>query len=148
MKCLKIIYFLSLIIPIIDLCLNYNETDFLEYHEKRIKFNVCILLISFIQILLPLFVKCGPCCICLLFILIVILAISGFYYEISSFYLYFAYDGSNKIKSPAIKILLWIDFINYISSLCSNCLDPNYSTSSTYSDYKDDNSIEMEDEKV
>ena len=148
MKCLKIIYFLFQMLPIIEICLNYNETDFLEYHEKRIKFNVCNLLILFIQILLPLFAICGPVCICLLIILIVILFISGFYYAISSFYLYFAYDGSNKIKNPAIKIVLWINFITFILSICSNCFRSNFSTSSTDSDNKDDNFIEMEEEKV
>ena len=148
MKCLKIIYFLFQILPIIEICLNYNETDFLEYHEKRIKFNVCNLLILFIQILLPLFDICGPACICLLIILIVILFTSGFYYAISSFYLYFAYDGSKRIKSRAIKIMMWISVINFILGIFSNCNSSHSSASSTDSEDKDSDFIEMKEEQT
>ena len=148
MKCLKIIYFLFQMLPIIEICLNYNETDFLEYHEKRIKFNVCNLLILFIQILLPLFAICGPVCVCLLIILIVILFISGFYYGISSFYLYFAYDGSKRIKSRAIKIMMWISIINFILGIFSNCNSSHSSASATDSEDKESDFIEMKEEQT
>ena len=35
------IYLIFLVLPIIELKFNYNETDFPEYHEKRIKFDIC-----------------------------------------------------------------------------------------------------------
>ena len=124
MKYIIIIYLLFLILPIIEIYLNLNETDFPEYHEKRVKFNICIIFLSLIPFYLLLFALCGPCCLCLYIISLVIISIAGIYYEISSFYLYFAYDGGNRIKNPVIRIFLWIAFLTFLIELFSTCLGP------------------------
>ena len=105
-------------------------------------------MIYFIAILLPLFALCGPACVCLLIILIVILLISSLYYEISSFYLYFAYDGSKRIKSRAIKIMMWISVINFILGIFSNCNSSHSSASATDSEDKESDFIEMKEEQT
>ena len=148
MKCPIIIFLLFLILPIVEIYLNYNETDFPEYHEKRIKFNVCSLFTSLIPIVIIISALCGPCCVCITIILTIIASIAGFYYAISSFYLYFAYDGSKRIKSPAIRIVMWISFVNFIINLCSNCSNSRQSASSTDFGNKDSNLVEMEEQKV
>ena len=148
MKCPIIIFLLFLILPIVEIYLNYNETDFPEYHQKRIKFNVCSLFTSLIPILVILFTLCGPCCACIFLILTTIISIAGLYYAISSFYIYFAYDGSTKIKSPAIRIVMWISFVNFIINICSNCSNSRQSDSSTDLGNKDSNLVEMDEQKV
>ena len=148
MKYIIIIYLLFLILPIIEIYLNLNETDFPEYHEKRVKFNICIIFLSLIPFYLLLFALCGPCCLCLYIISLVIISIAGVYYEISSFYLYFAYDGNKRIKSRAIKIMMWISFINFILGIFSNYNSSHSSASSTDSEDKDSDFIEMKEEQT
>ena len=139
------LYILFLIISIVDLYLNYNEKDFPEYHEKRVKYNICNIFISLVTILFLISAFCHPCCLCLNFMLLIIIVIAAFYYEISSFYLYFNYDGSKKIKSFAIRFLMWISFINFSISLFLGC---SGSRSSTISDNRDSNNIELEEQIV
>ena len=139
------LYILFLIISIVDLYLNYNEKDFPEYHEKRVKYNLCNLFISLISILLLISAFCHPCCLCLNFMLLIIIVIAALYYEMISFYLYFTYDGSKKIKSFAIRFLMWISFINFSISLFLGC---SGSRSSTISDNRDSNNIELEEQNV
>ena len=148
MKYIIIIYLLFLILPIIEIYLNLNETDFPEYHEKRVKFNICIIFLSLIPFYLLLFALCGPCCLCFYIISLVIISIAGVYYEISSFYLYFAYDGNKRIKSRAIKIMMWISFINFILGIFSNYNSSHSSASSTDSEDKDSDFIEMKEEQT
>ena len=148
MKFPIIIFLLFLILPIVEIYLNYNETDFPEYHEKRIKFNVCSLFVSLIPILIIASTICGPCGVCIFIILSAIISITGIYYAISSFYLYFAYDGSKRIKSPAIRIVMWISFVNFIINVSSNCCNQRQFSSSTDDDNKDSNLVEMEEQKV
>ena len=80
---------------------------------------------------------CGPGCVCLYLVLLIILSFSGLYYLIISFYLYFAYDGSNKIKNPVIRIFLWITFVTFIIGIFSSCF-------SSKSEKKDSNDNELE----
>ena len=138
-------YFILLLITIADLYLNYNAKDFPEYHEMRVKCNICSLLFSLLSITILLSVFCGPVCICLNCMLVILFSLVGFYYLIYSFYLYFAYDGSNKIKNQAIRILLWISFVNFIINLCSSCCNTRSGSESPSSD---SNQIEMEEQKV
>ena len=144
-KKIMIIYFIFLIIAIVDLYLNYNAKDFPEYHEKRVKCNICSLLFSLLSITIILSAFCGPVCICLNCLLVFILSFAGLYYSIYSFYLYFAYDGSNRIKNQAIRILLWISFVSFIINLCSSCSNRSSGSESPSSD---SNQIEMEEQKV
>ena len=108
---------LYIIISIIDLYINYNETYFPEFHEKRVKFNAICLFIYLAPIFILIFALCSICCIFALTLFLVILSILGFYYAISSFFLYFAYDGYLKIKNPLIHIFLWISFLSYLLNL-------------------------------
>ena len=110
----NISYVLYMLISIIDLYINYNEQYFPEYHEKRVKFNIICLLIFLAPLFVIISALCGPDCVCLYLVLLIILSFSGLYYLIISFYLYFAYDGSNKIKNPVIRIFLWITFVTFI----------------------------------
>ena len=133
------IYFLYTIVPIIDLYINYNEQYFPEYHEKRVKFDIICLLIYLAPIFLIISALFGPCCLCLYSLFLIILYISGFYYLFISFYLYFAYDGSNKIKNPVIRIFLWITFLNFLIGIFLGCLGSN-------SDNKHSNDNELEEQ--
>ena len=133
----KYLSLLSIIISIIDLYINYNEQYFPEYHDKRVKFNIICLLLYLAPILLIISALCGPVCLCLFAVFLIILAVSGFYYLIVSFYLYFVYDGSNRIKNPVIRIFLWISFLTYFTGLFSICFCPN-------SNKKESNDNELE----
>ncbi len=128
-----------MLIAIIDLYVNYNETYFPEYHEKRVKFNIICLFIYFNPFFLIIFaIFCG-CCLCIYIIVLIILAIASFYYLISSFYLYFAYDGANRIKNPVIRIFLWITFLSFVINIIS-CIFARKSN-------KKDLNIEFEEER-
>ena len=140
------VYCLFLIISIVDLYINYNEKYFPEYHEKRVKFNVCGLLANIMTIFLIIASRCGPGCVCLVIIIFLIIIFAGVYYAISSFYLYFAYDGSTKIKKPIIRIFLWISFLSFIINLCSSCF--NSRSSSTNLNNENSDNIELKEEKV
>ena len=148
---MKISQFLGFLIPLIislvDLYLNYNEKYFPEYHEKRVKFNICFLLMCFMPILLIVSTFLGPCVICLNFIFLVIVGLSGFYYTVSSFYLYFAYDGSNKIKSVPIRILMWISFVSFIINITTSCFNSSQSSKKDKKDKKESNEVELEEEQ-
>ena len=132
-------YFLYIIISIIDLYINYNEQYFPEYHEKRVKYNIICLFIYLAPIFLVISALFGSCCLFLCSLFLIIIYISGFYYLIISFYLYFAYDGSNKIKNPIIRIFLWITFLTFLLGIFSGC-------SSSNSDYKKNNANELEEQ--
>ena len=140
-KCIVANYILFLIISIVDLYLNYKEKDFPEYHEKRIKYNICNLFLVLLSILIPK----SPRYLCLNIIFFIIIEIFGIYYVVSSFYLYIAYDGIKKIKSSAIQILMWISFISFLISLLSGC---SRSNSSDISADHDSNNIELEEQIV
>ena len=140
-----ILYFIFLTITIADLYLNYNANDFPEYHEKRVKSNICALILNILSITIIFSTFCGPACVCLNCLLVFILSFVGLYYSIYSFYLYFAYDGSIKIKNKAIRILLWISFVSSIINLCSSCRN---SRSGSDSSSSDSDQIEMEEQKV
>ena len=131
--------FLYIIISIIDLYINYNEQYFPEYHEKRVKFNIICLLIYLAPIFMIISALCGPCCIFLYLLFLIISSFFGFYYLIISFYLYFAYDGSNKIKNPVIRIFLWITFVTFLIGIFSSCFF-------TKSENKDSNDNELEEQ--
>ena len=131
MKAKTVLYLLFLIFPIIELYCNYNVKDFPEFHDKRIKFDICSFFASLFPLLLIISFLCGPCCLCIYIILLIVVSISGLYYTIISFYLYFAYDGANRIKSRSIRILLWISFINFLINLFSNCCCSNETSSSS-----------------
>ena len=131
------IYFLYIIISIIDLYINYNEQYFPEYHEKRVKFDIICLLIYLAPILVLISVLFGPCCLCLYTLFLIIISFFGFYYLIISFYLYFAYDGSNKIKNPVIRIFLWITFLTFLIGIFSSCFRSN-----SYNKDYNDNELE------
>ena len=133
------IYFLYIIISIIDLYINYNEQYFPEYHEKRVKFNIICLLIYLAPIFAIISALWGPCCVFLYLLFLIILSFFGFYYLIISFYLYFAYDGSNKIKNPVIRIFLWITFVTFLIGIFSSCFF-------TKSENKDSNDNELEEQ--
>ena len=132
-------YFISLFITIFDLYINYNEKDLPEYHEKRVKFNIYCLLTSALAILYLISFLSGPYFKVLIGILILIISCGGFYYAITSFYVYFSYDGGNKIKSPYIRVMLWISFISFIISFFSGCCKSQAS-----SDNNDSDGIELE----
>ena len=133
------IYFLYIIISIIDLYINYNEQYFPEYHEKRVKFNIICLLIYLAPIFAIISALWGPCCVFLYLLFLIMLSFFGFYYLIISFYLYFAYDGSNKIKNPVIRIFLWITFVTFLIGIFSSCFF-------TKSENKDSNDNELEEQ--
>ncbi len=137
-------FFIPFIIALVDLYLNYNEKYFPEYHEKRVKFGICFLLICLMPILFIISALCGPCVVCINFIFLIIVGSAGFYYTVTSFYIYFAYDGSNKIKSPAIRIFMWISFLTFIINIISSCLSSNKSSNE---DKKESNDIELEEEQ-
>ena len=82
---------------------------------------------------------CGPCCLFLYLLFLIISSFFGFYYLIISFYLYFAYDGSNKIKNPVIRIFLWITFVTFLIGIFSSCFF-------TKSENKDSNDNELEEQ--
>ena len=128
-----------MLISIIDLYINYNEQYFPEYHEKRVKFNIICLLIFLAPLFVIISALCGPGCVCLYLVLLIILSFSGLYYLIISFYLYFAYDGSNKIKNPVIRIFLWITFVTFLIGIFSSCFF-------TKSENKDSNDNELEEQ--
>ena len=128
-----------MLISIIDLYINYNEQYFPEYHEKRVKFNIICLLIYLAPLFMIISALCGPGCVCLYLVLLIILSFSGLYYLIISFYLYFAYDGSNKIKNPVIRIFLWITFVTFLIGIFSSCFF-------TKSENKDSNDNELEEQ--
>ena len=131
--------FIYIIISIIDLYINYNDQYFPEYHDKRVKFNIICLLLYLTPFLIIISALCGPCCLCLYYLFLIIISFAGFYYAISSFYLYFAYDGSNRIKNPVIRIFLWIAFLTFLLELFSTCLGP-------LSKKKDSNDNELEEQ--
>ena len=66
------IYLIFLVLPIIELKFNYNETDFPEYHEKRINFDICCIFLSLVPFLLIISILCGPFCFCLYIIFLII----------------------------------------------------------------------------
>ena len=131
--------FIYIIISIIDLYINYNEQYFPEYHEKRVKFNIICLLIFLAPLFVIISALCGPDCVCLYSLFLIIISFAGFYYAISSFYLYFAYDGSNRIKNPVIRIFLWITFVTFLIGIFSSCFF-------TKSENKDSNDNELEEQ--
>ena len=136
-------FIIMLVITFADLYCNFNEKDFPEYHEKRIKFNIIFLFLNLVPILLLIFASCNGGCLCILVIFIYTLIFAGAYYQISSFYLYFAYDGRNKIKSKMVRIMMWISLVAYIVNFISNCFN-----SSSSSDNKKSKDIELEEENV
>ena len=137
-------FFIPFIIALVDLYLNYNEQYLPEYHEKRVKFGICFLLMCLMPILFIISALCGPCALCINFMFFIIVGLGGFYYTVTSFYIYFAYDGSNKIKSPAIRIFMWISFVTFIINITSGCLSSNTSSNE---DKKESNVIELEEEQ-
>ena len=134
---------ITLVINFVDLYYNFNEKDFPEYHEKRIKFNIIFLFLNLVPILLLIFASCNGGCLCILVIFIYTLIFAGAYYQISSFYLYFAYDGRNKIKSKMVRIMMWISLVTFTANFISNCFN-----SSSSSDNKKSKDIELEEENV
>ena len=134
-------FFIPFIIVLVDLYLNYNEQYLPEYHEKRVKFGICFLLMCLMPILFIISALCGPSVFCINFIFFIIVGLAGFYYTVTSFYIYFAYDGSNKIKSPAIRIFMWISFVTFIIKITSGCLS---SGTSSNKDKKESNDIDLD----
>ena len=114
-------FILGIIISIIDLYINYNAKDFPEFHEARVKFNEYSLLSPLLFILMIITILCGICCVLICFICCIIISIYCFYYAIISFYLYFSYDGWNRINNPLIHIFLWISFLSYVINLFTIC---------------------------
>ena len=141
-KMVTIFLYLLTLIQIVDLYINYNAKDFPEYHEKRVKFNICSLIITLMPLLILIFIFCGPCGVCFCITFLIVIGFAGVYYEISSFYLYFAYDGSNKIKNPVIRIFMWISLFIFLANLCSN--GRRYPSSTK----KESDNIEMEEQNV
>ena len=109
--------FLNTIISIIDLYINYNETYFPEFHEKRVAFNAICLFTHLMLFFILLAALGGSLCLLSYILFLIILSFLGLYYAISSFILYFAYDGYLKIKNPLIHIFLWISFLSYLANL-------------------------------
>ena len=124
---------------VIDLYINYNEQYFPEFHEKRVKYNIICLLMFLTPHFVILSTLCGPGCVCLYLVFLVILSFFSFYYLIISFYLYFAYDGSNRIKNPVIRIFLWITFVTFIIGGFSICF-------TSKSEKKNSNDNELEEQ--
>ena len=110
-------YWIYIIISIIDLYINYNEKYFPEFHEKRVQFNAICLFVYLTPIFILICALGGSCCLLAYFLFLIIISLLGFYYAISSFFLYFAYDGYLKIKNPLIHIFLWISFLSYLLNL-------------------------------
>ena len=133
---------ITIVINFVDLYYNFNEKDFPEYHEKRIKFNIICLLLLLAPLLLFKFARYGICHLCILIIFIITIGFAGVYYQISSFYLYFAYDGRNKIKNKMIKIMMWISFVAFLVNFISSCF-----ISSSNSDNKKSKDVELEEEE-
>ena len=133
---------ITLVINFVDLYYNFNEKDFPEYHEKIIKFNIICLLLLLAPLLLFKFARYGICHLCILIIFIITIGYAGVYYQISSFYLYFAYDGRNKIKNKMIKIMMWISFVAFLVHFISSCF-----ISSSNSDNKKSKDVELEEEE-
>ena len=119
------IYLLYLMLPIIELYLNYNAKDFPGYHERRIKFDICSIFCALLPFSLIISKLCDgscfACCLCIYAFSVIAVAFAALYYALVTFYLYFAYDGGKIIKSRGIRIMFWISFINFIINLCSNC---------------------------
>ena len=137
-------YLIYLILPIIELILNYNATYFPEFHEARIKFDICAIFVILIPFMLIISILCGPFCLCIYSISLIIFSLAALYYAIVSFYLYFAYNGGERIKSTPIRILLWISFINFLINLLSSCCCTSPSSQKENKEYCD---IEL-DEKT
>ena len=140
-----IIYLFFLILPIIELYSNYNVKDFPEFHDKRIKFDICSIFASLFPILFIMSLLCGPCCLCIYIVLLFTASIAAIYYTIVSFYLYFAYNGGNRIKSRTIRILLWMSLINFLINFISNCCCSNPTSS-----YRNRNSnvFEIDEQRI
>ena len=138
-----ICYVFSLVISTIDLYLNYNEKDLPEYHSKRVKFNICSLLASLTPLFFLKLSLSYPCCLCFSALFLFGTSLVGFYYAVSSFYCYFANDGDNLIKSPYIRIIMWISFIVFIMNLVLNCFKSHQTSDSGGS-----NDIELEEQNV
>ena len=122
--------FIILMLPIIELYLNYNAKDFPGYHERRIKFDVCSIFCALVPFSLIISASlcgrsCFACCYCIYSFSVIAVLFAGSYYFFVTFYLYFAYDGGKIIKSRGIRIMFWISFIsfiiNFIINLCFNC---------------------------
>ena len=125
--------FLLFVVTILDLYYNFNAKDFPDYHQKRILSDIFNLLTIFLPIFLIVFMcimgclsksfdsKLTACCIGMMTILIglfeIVLIFLSFLIQVYSIYIYFAYDGNSKIKSPIIKVLMWITFINLFINL-------------------------------
>ena len=149
--------FLLFIITIIDLYLNYYNNEFPDYHKARIFSDIFSLLSIFIPIFLICFICCMGCflyfhflnnnivqtCtfpitfICLL--LVIIFSFLSFISQIYSIYIYFAFDGSSKIKHTFIKILMWLTIINI-------CVKIFFSICDFISSLKKNNKKENEEE--
>ena len=140
----KVIYLILLIMPVVELVLNYNAKDFPKYHLVRIKFDICCIFLSAIPLLFIIVLLCCPFCLCFYFIFIIFSSLAAFYYAIYSFYLYFAYNGGKRIKSIPIRILLWISFINFLINLFSSCHQARSSSSSSQEE-KNSNDIELDE---
>ena len=127
--------FILFLITILDLYLNYDNNEFPEYHKARIYSDIFSLLTIFLPLLLVVLICCMGCLIyfklfnndiaqnctyfiTIIFILsIIIFAIISIFYQMHSIYIYLQYNGSKKITSMIIKLLMWISFINIIIKL-------------------------------
>ena len=133
--------FILFLITITDLYFNYNNNEFPEYHKTRIISDI----LSLSAVILPFFLIILICCmgcfiyfqwfnnntaqkctfaitiICIL--LMIIFSILSLFIQVYSIYLYFAYDGKNKISKMVIKLLMWCTFINIIIKLFFSICD-------------------------
>ena len=138
-------HILGLIITIIDLYINYNAKDFPAFHEARVKFNEYSLLTTIILIVMIISILCGIILVFVLFICLIIIASCCFYFAIFSFYLYFAYDGWNRINNPFIHIFLWISFFSYAINFFEICFGVclSYIVKNNSKDYELENSYNL-----
>ena len=125
--------FLLFVVTIVDLYYNYDAKEFPDYHHKRILSDIFSLLTIILPIFLIIFIaimgclsksfdsRLTTCCIGMMTLLIglveIVLVFLSFLIQAYSIYIYFAYDGNSKIKSPIIKVLMWITLINLFINL-------------------------------
>ena len=116
--------FLLFIIALLDIYFNYNVYEFPQYHRVRIYSGIFTLSSIFIPFLLIIFIclmgcllfcqlvnnnhmrSCTVCFTIISSICVVNLSLGSLILQVFSIYLYFVSDGSLKIKSRMIKILM------------------------------------------
>ena len=162
--------FLLFIITLFDIYFNYNIYEFPQYHTARIYSGVFTLSSIFVPFLLVLFIclmgcllfcqiinnnhmrSCTICFTIISSILVVNLTLGSLIFQIYSIYIYLIKEGSIKIKTRIIKILMTLSLIsifiklffaicNLISSIKNNNTKNDSSEENTNTELPDQSEV-------